>query len=536
MASPAQSEPTAGRRVDRQTVVAAVLRAALLSLCALLVGFAPDGDRGAVALAVVATAALLSTLTSRTRWRWRVAIAVELVAAALAVPFTGGSTSPLLPYLLAPMFAVGFQAGVLPTLVAAAAVLSVLLSSVGAALPMDEFGRYGVTAAEWSVLGLALGLIAAWARSLLTLSQDPKARFVEAYRLLSELRGIARRLPGSLDPVSAANALLDGCADIAPVHRAGVLVPTSTNRLAPIVVRGAERLDLDLAADGPGPVGVASRSREAVVEGSRDVRSGMASLVVVPLPSGGPGSGVVVLEAESPSAYPRPVVDRLTAAIREAAPRLDSALLFDEIRSFATVEERQRLAREIHDGIAQELVYVGYELDNLAADVGAGRPETAQAVRQVREQLTRMISELRLSIFNLRSTVDPQAGLGAALTEYVRTVGSDAGLTVHVSLTEAGNRMPPDVEAELLRIAQESIGNARKHAQARNLWVRLVVDPPYARLVVEDDGTGAGPGPRPGGFGLEIMQERATRLGARLTIGPRPAGGTRVDVTLGREA
>jgi len=90
-----------------------------------------------------------------------------------------------------------------------------------------------------------------------------------------------------------------------------------------------------------------------------------------------------------------------------------------------------------------------------------------------------------------------------------------------------------ETEAELLRIAQESVNNARKHSHADNLWVTCVVQPPNAFLAVEDDGRGMQQR-RKDSFGLQIMRERAERLGARLSITDRPGGGTRVEVTLGR--
>ena len=103
-----------------------------------------------------------------------------------------------------------------------------------------------------------------------------------------------------------------------------------------------------------------------------------------------------------------------------------------------------------------------------------------------------MITELRLSLFELRSEVDRHGGLAAAIAEYARTVGASGGLRVHLSLDESTARLPAATEAELLRIAQEAITNARKHAGAPNLWVTCEVDPPYAQIEVSDDGHGIG--------------------------------------------
>jgi len=143
-----------------------------------------------------------------------------------------------------------------------------------------------------------------------------------------------------------------------------------------------------------------------------------------------------------------------------------------------------------------------------------------------------MVTELRLSIFDLRSDVAPATGLGAALSSYVRGVGTDSELTVHLVLDESNTRLSIEAESEILRIAQEAVTNARRHSQARNLWVTCRVDPPRAFLRVADDGRGMGKA-RSDSYGMEIMRERATRIGAGLSIRQRVGGGTVVEVVLG---
>jgi signal transduction histidine kinase len=224
-----------------------------------------------------------------------------------------------------------------------------------------------------------------------------------------------------------------------------------------------------------------------------------------------------------------------SALASEVALRLETALLFDEVRGLATAEERRRVAREIHDGIAQELSYLGYFVDGLAAEARSTSDGLEPQLVQLRSEITRIISELRMSIFDLRSEVDVHGGLGAALSEYVRSVGRQSGLVVHLSLAESANRLPAETEAELLRIAQEACTNARKHAEAENLWVSLEVEPPTALLRIEDDGRGLGRA-RTDSYGLQIMRERASRLRTKVIVAPREPRGTLVEVRLGAEA
>ena len=236
--------------------------------------------------------------------------------------------------------------------------------------------------------------------------------------------------------------------------------------------------------------------------------------------------------SDAPAAPAGPALGELMRRLDEQSLRLDTALTFDEVRSIATMEERHRLAREIHDGIAQEVASLGYALDDLLAKTL--EVDRRKDIRAIRQQLTRMVTELRLSIFDLRSQVNPSAGLGSALSDYVREVGAKSGMTVHLTLDEAPTRLRTETETELLRIAQEAITNARKHSGARNLSVHCKVQPPHALIRVQDDGKGLGEA-RVDSYGLRIMRERARRIQAELHVdtGQQSSSGTTVLVTLG---
>jgi signal transduction histidine kinase len=104
---------------------------------------------------------------------------------------------------------------------------------------------------------------------------------------------------------------------------------------------------------------------------------------------------------------------------------------------------------------------------------------------------------------------------------------------VNLSLDVSTARLPSAVEAELLRIAQEAITNARKHAGASSLWVTCVIDPPFVQIEVSDDGHGISEQRPEGRYGLAIMAERAERIRGRLEISPRSPNGTTVAVVLG---
>lgn len=470
-------------------------------------------------------------------------LAASQVAAVASIGTVAGlGASAVLPYLAVPVTVTAlrrhFREGTALLAVTAATLLvSGALTTVGGELQLGQPG-YLAVCAQWLILA-ALGLYAAGTlhRVMAVRNEGKPQPYAEATRLLTQLRTVARQLPGAtLDPGGISEHLLEELRTVAQADRGAVLSASGGGRLVVLAQAGVDRVDWETTLDADSAIADAWASQQATTAGrsqSRSHRGGDVSALIVPLVAGVRTVGLVVLEADAAHAYPPPVVSRVTALTRPAALRLEAALLFDEVRSLATNEERQRLAREIHDGVAQELVMVGYGIDNAMATVFDDADETAEALRTLRTEVTRVIQELRLSLFELRSEVDRQGGLAAAIAEYARTVGASGGLRVHLSLDESTARLPAATEAELLRIAQEAVTNARKHAGASNLWVTCEVDPPYAQIEVSDDGQGMADQRPDGRYGLAIMAERAERIRGRLEIRPRQPSGTTVAVVVG---
>jgi signal transduction histidine kinase len=475
-----------------------------------------------------------------------IGLAASDVAAAAERVGTVGSglgAAAILPYLGVPMTAVALQrrnreAVVLLGLTAATLAVAAAVTDMGDGAQLRQTGFVAVCV-QWLVLA-ALGTLATGAlqRALVTRDLPPQPQpYAEATRLLTQLRSVARQLPGAtLDPGSIAEHLLEELRTVARADRAAVLSASGGGRLVVLAQTGAERVDWETTIDADSAIADAWASQQPQTAHRSQARShpgGDVSALVVPLVAGVRTVGLMTAEADVAVAYPPSVVDKVADLAAPAALRLEAALLFDEVRSLATNEERQRLAREIHDGVAQELVMVGYGIDNALATLPEDATVTAEELRTLRGEVTRVITELRLSLFELRSEVDRHGGLAAAIAEYARTVGASAGLRVHLSLDESTARLPAATEAELLRIAQEAITNARKHAGAANLWVTCAVDPPYAQIEVSDDGQGIADQRPDGRYGLAIMKERAERIRGRLEIRPRHPSGTTVAVVLG---
>jgi signal transduction histidine kinase len=480
--------------------------------------------------------------------RFAEAVTVGLAASAVAASADATGTvgaglgaAAILPYLSVPLTAAALQrrAGEAATLLGVAAgvlTISALFTETDDGTQLSQPG-YVAVCAQWLVLA-ALGTLATGALQRAMRADGPPQPYAEATRLLVQLRSVARQLPGAtLDPGGIAEHLLEDLRAVSRAERAAVLSASGGGRLVVLAQSGADRVDWETTLDADSAIADAWASQQPQTANRSQARSQPpgtnVSALVVPLVAGVRTVGLVALEANVANAYPPSVVGRVTAVTGPAALRLEAALLFDEVRSLATNEERQRLAREIHDGVAQELVMVGYGIDNALATLPEDADVTADELRSLRGEVTRVITELRLSLFELRSEVDRHGGLAAAVAEYARTVGASAGLRVHFSLDEGAARLPAATEAELLRIAQEAITNARKHAGAANLWVTCTVDPPFAQIEVSDDGQGITDQRSDGRYGLAIMAERAERIRGRLEIRPRHPSGTTVAVVLG---
>ena len=445
---------------------------------------------------------------------------VEISALGFIIGSIGTLGPSFVPLMLVPAFAAGQRAGLaIGTGAAAAGGLSWVLAVLSSP-PAAFDGAFPIgNPLLWTVVLVATGLIGGWVRRLTLQTQGVSdGAYADAFRLLSELQEVARDLSLGLDPTTLGNALLEDVARVQPEGRRSLAVRTAEDRLAPLVASGS-LADEDTDVDDTTLRAWSSGRRES--EGDPGQRREAFPVRM--------GSQVVAVLTVRSSGLTRDDVASLETVVADAGPRLAAALTFDEVRRLATVDERLRLAREIHDGIAQELASVGYLLDDLAERV----PDDASTeVKDVRDHVRRVTGELRLSIFDLRSGVDDEIGLGTALTEHVQRLGQQSDLVVHTVLDEHGHRLPAAVEVELLRVAQEAVTNVRKHAQANNLWVECTVDAPRAWLRIADDGIGlqtAGPQ----SMGMRGMRERARRIGGDLHVQARAGGGTVVEISIG---
>jgi len=254
--------------------------------------------------------------------------------------------------------------------------------------------------------------------------------------------------------------------------------------------------------------------------------------------AGGPSSEASYAFQLLPHFYERLWFRILFALLLAAGGWAIFRLRLRQIRGrFALVlEERARLAREIHDTLAQGFVGISSQLDAVAMSLPAGANLAKQHLQLACRMARHSLTEARRSVVDLRASALEGQDLRAALEAGARQWTAGSPVEVHVDITGDERQLPEDVEQNMLRIAQEAVANVLKHAAAGKIRIRLHLEARRLCLRVEDDGRGfeqqeafstVG-----GHFGLLGMRERAERLGGALNLHSRPGDGTQVEVTV----
>jgi nitrate/nitrite-specific signal transduction histidine kinase len=264
--------------------------------------------------------------------------------------------------------------------------------------------------------------------------------------------------------------------------------------------------------------------------------------LAVPLRRGDTVIGEICVGSREPRTFTPPETELLTGLATQATIAIENARLYEEVRSLATLEERERIAREMHDGLAQALGLLHMKLRRAEENsVSADPPQISEALQEMTGITERAYEEVRQSIFGLRTMVSRGLGLIPTLTEYLHDFSAQNGIGVELELADGRPiHLSPASEVQLIRIIQEALANIRKHAGAAHAWVRLQRQDSWVQVTIEDDGRGFDPAtlmsPDRLHFGLQTMRERAEGLGGKLEIDTAPGRGTRVVATLPGEA
>ena len=227
----------------------------------------------------------------------------------------------------------------------------------------------------------------------------------------------------------------------------------------------------------------------------------------------------------------------LTRLANSAAIALENAHLYEQAERVAALEERQRIAADMHDSVAQTLSYLALKVEQIAQQVSYGERERAlQDLDRLRDQLDRTLEEVRQIIADLQRPAHTRSTFQDLLKRLlVKLQGeSSCPITLDVCTTQPVH-LTPNVTEQVLRVAQEAVRNAVHHAAAGSIHVRFECRERQGILVIEDDGRGfdLDAASDKGGkhFGLKVMRARAARIHGTLQVDSRPGRGTRVRLT-----
>src|SRR3954449_5202266 len=361
-----------------------------------------------------------------------------------------------------------------------------------------------------------------------------------AFRALSDVV-LAIAAEHEVEPVL--QQVVDSARELAGARYAALGIPDGEGAFACFITSGMS--DELIAAMGPlprthGMLGAMLDGPESHRTG--DIRSDarfrgwwprahplMRSFLGVPIVARGEVIGALYLtekaDADEFSAADQRLIELLAA---HAAIAIENARLHERSRELSIVEERNRLARELHDAVTQRLFGVALAAESASTLLERDRAAAAAELRRVSELARGAMEELRAVVFELRPASLESEGLGTVLRKHVEVLRRVSGQRIDLRIGELP-RLPAASAAQVLRIAQEALGNAVRHAAARHVKVRLDA----AGLTVADDGRGFEPGAVRGKrLGLTSMAERATELGGTLRVTSAPGQGTTVRLEL----
>jgi signal transduction histidine kinase len=270
---------------------------------------------------------------------------------------------------------------------------------------------------------------------------------------------------------------------------------------------------------------------------------GIKTILIVSLFSGETFLGYLTIRSTQRRDYKPEELDLARVLAYQASLAIQLTRLAAQAQQSAVLEERNRMAREIHDNLAQGFTGVVVQLEG-AENVLIKAPEKARAHIDLARQLAReSLLEARRSVRALRPQALEAGNLAFALARLAERMSEDTPVQVSFQVRGTSILLPPDMESGLLRIAQEALTNVLKHAYATSVWLELIYEPEEIWLSVQDNGQGFdlkkqhniknGKGEiSRGGFGLISMRERTERIGGRLTLNSCLGQGTNVSVAV----
>lgn len=397
------------------------------------------------------------------------------------------------------------------------------------------------------LIGALAAGVAAFSFTIFGVIGRLERRIVQRNQELAALLAVGQAASSSVELPEMLDKALAAILGITPAETAELWLTTDGGGLTLECRRGIGAGALrarDRLAPGEGLPGLAVTRESPVVAGaSSDSRllgreiaeHGLQAFCALPLRHRGEIVGVLAVSARDSNAFANRAELRLLEGIGEQiVVAIENARLLSRVLDRAVLEERERIARDLHDGLAQVLGYINTQALAIKKHLAANRPEEVRELVDTMEEAARHVyGDIREEIMGLRVARD---GLVPSLRAYLSGYGRMTGVVPDVRITPAAAslRLSGATEIQLLRIIQEALSNVRKHAGREKATVSLELAGDALRIEVADDGCGFDPGrpartgwPR---FGLQTMRERADAVGGTFELSSSPGTGTSIVV------
>ena len=410
--------------------------------------------------------------------------------------------------------------------------------------------RHETLAVHVAILGLVVSGALAFSHFVFTRIQAQEAEIFRQNRYLTSMHATGRLLSESRDLHHALAQVLTGVLEAIGVEAGEILlIEEASGDLVLSVQRGSYPeafREVSRFKWGQGIPGLVAQASEPIVvhDLAREPRFlrraltqvGFRAFASVPLKSGDEVVGVMSVAARDAARLGDAEVRLLADLGNQIGLAVGNARYVEKLPALAALEERQRIARELHDSLAQTLGSLQMGLAAIRERLRrVPPPEAAKELKRLEGVARTAYAEVRQEIFGLRTMVSRELDLVPALTEYLTEINRQTGLQIDLRvLDQRATRLPLGFEVELIRIIQEALANVVKHARATRAQVTFDVEGGAARITVRDDGAGFDPEERRGrqAFGLETMRERAETVGGTFAITSARGSGTLVEVRL----
>ncbi|MHB0868608.1 MAG: GAF domain-containing sensor histidine kinase [Chloroflexota bacterium] len=384
-------------------------------------------------------------------------------------------------------------------------------------------------------------LLVAFATSQLLISRIERSQRQEQESEM--LRQIGMEITSSLELDAVLSAILQRGRDLLGADCLGIALPNTSRRELILQADGfpsPRRLPAPPGVDFPWETMESGESRELLREaaGSQDNCPACRRCLALPLRMGSQQLGALCVGSCAMRSH-SPEERRLAGQMANlAAVALANSLLHERAQNLATLQERDRIAREVHDSLAQVLGYLSMKVRATRELLREGEVEEVEtALLEVGQVADDGYVDAREAILGLRTSARPTGGLKGVLDEYLQKFSRQSGVAARLIVREGSPfDLPASTEIQLVRVIQEALTNVRKHAHASNAWVELEWSDGVGRVTVGDDGRGFDPTHAEnqvnGSYGIAAMRERMAKVGGHLAVESQPGRGATVVATI----